>query len=179
MITLLLSLAMFNSNITQTQDVLSDFSKMAEIENWTIINDGVMGGKSQGKFKTTENGTAIFKGDVSLKNNGGFTSIRYSFQNKNISGSTKVLIKLKGDKKKYQFRVKNQLTYRHAYKYEFSTIGNWQTIVIPLNEMVPTFRGVRPNLPNYKAEILSEIGFLISNKKNESFNLEIAKIWLQ
>jgi NADH dehydrogenase [ubiquinone] 1 alpha subcomplex assembly factor 1 len=174
MLTLLLTLTMF-----QSPTVLSDFSKTTEIKNWIVVNDGVMGGKSEGDFDATKDGTVLFKGDVSLKNNGGFTSVRKKFNTKDIKGSTKVLIKLKGDQKKYQFRVKNKSSERHAYKYEFATSGNWEIITIPLDEMIPTFRGMRPNLPNFQAQNLEEIGFLIANKKNETFQLEIGKIWLE
>jgi hypothetical protein len=37
---------------------------------------------------------------------------------------------------------------------------------------------MRLNMPNYPGEVLSEYSFLISNKKNERFTLEIDKIWL-
>lgn len=163
----------------QTPMVISDFSEPAEFDNWVIVDDGVMGGKSEGEFKPTKEDKALFKGDVSLKNNGGFTSIRNSFDQKDISGATKAMITIKGDKKNYQFRVKEANKDRHAYKYEFETSGKWETIEIPLSEMEPTFRGMRPNYPNYEAKDLSEIGFLIANKKNESFSLEISKIWLE
>ena len=35
------------------------------------------------------------------------------------------------------------------------------------------------NMPNYPGEVLRECSFLISNKKNESFRLEIDRIWLE
>ena len=143
------------------------------------MDDGVMGGKSEGEFSPTKEGAALFKGDVSLENNGGFTSIRQNFKQKDITGASKILIQLKGDQKNYQFRVKNERGDRHAYKYEFETTGVWETIEIPLNEMAPTYRGIRPNLPNYTAKNMSEIGFLIANKKNESFELLLRKIWLE
>lgn len=159
--------------------VLSDFSKSTDFKSWTIVNDGVMGGKSVSEFSQTKDGTALFKGEVSIENNGGFTSIRQSFKRKDITGASKVMIQLKGDQKNYQFRVKNEQSDRHVYKYEFETSGEWETIEVPLNEMAPSFRGMRPNLPNYTAENLSQIGFLISNKKNEAFELLIEKIWLE
>ena len=171
---MLLSLA-----ILQFPFVISDFSKPSESENWKVVNDGVMGGKSEGEFITGSKGHAIFKGDVSLKNNGGFTSVRYSFENKDITGAQNVFIKVKGDKKHYQLRLKNDQNDRHAYKHEFKTMGNWETLVIPLSSMTPTYRGMRPDLPNYEAKQLGEIGFLIANKKNENFELLIEKIWIQ
>lgn len=158
---------------------LSDFSKNASFDHWRIVNDGVMGGLSEGQFIPTKDGHAVFKGSVSLKNNGGFTSVRCGMNDLNISGASSVKIKLKGDKKNYQFRVKESQGDRHAYKYEFETSGKWEEIHIPIKEMTPTFRGRRPDLPNFQAEQLDEIGFLIANKKNESFELEIASIVLE
>jgi hypothetical protein len=159
--------------------VLVDFTDSNAFNDWKIVNDGVMGGKSEATFSKGPNKTALFKGEVSLQNNGGFTSVRQSFQTKDIAGSTKVFIRLKGDGKKYQFRVKNEQNERHAYKAEFSTSGKWQTVVIQLKDMEPTFRGFRPDIPNYTAEKLSEIGFLIANKKEEAFELCLSKIWLE
>ena len=44
--------------------------------------------------------------------------------------------------------------------------------------MFPSFRGRILDIPNYPAELISEITFLIGNKKAESFKLQIAKIEL-
>jgi len=43
---------------------------------WHAINDGVMGGVSQGRARITGDGVLVFSGVVSLENNGGFASIR-------------------------------------------------------------------------------------------------------
>ena len=44
--------------------------------NWNIVNDSVMGGRSQATLKLINNTYANFKGYLSLQNNGGFSSIR-------------------------------------------------------------------------------------------------------
>ena len=43
---------------------------------WRIVNDGVMGGLSKGNISFTDGGTMVFKGNLSLENNGGFSSVR-------------------------------------------------------------------------------------------------------
>ena len=159
--------------------VLYDFATASDLNEWKIVNDGVMGGRSSGEFTQTKDGNGQFKGKVSLQNNGGFTSVRYAFETKKIEGAKTVKIRLKGDGKSYQFRVKEQSTDQVAFKYEFQTTGAWELIEIPLAEMTPTYRGMRPNQPNYTAKMLSEIGFLIANKKEEQFELLIEKIWLE
>ena len=45
---------------------------------WTIVNDGVMGGVSDGRFRITADQTMEFFGTLSLENNGGFASVRSS-----------------------------------------------------------------------------------------------------
>jgi hypothetical protein len=47
---------------------------------WRVVNDNVMGGVSTSRFEAT-NGVALFRGDVSLENNGGFASVRSSLAN--------------------------------------------------------------------------------------------------
>lgn len=174
MLTMLLSLATF-----QFPFVLFEFSTTSDFKKWRIMNDGVMGGVSESTFTQNKVGNAVFKGAVSLDYNGGFASVRYGFETLDISGAKTVKIRLKGDQKNYQCRVRNQQNESHIYKYEFETSGAWEIIEIPLQEMTPSFRGTRPNIPNYAAQELSEIGFLIANKKKETFDLEIDKIWLE
>lgn len=156
--------------------LLFDFSKDSVLTNWTVVDDVVMGGRSAGEFEINEEGHAVFQGKVSLENNGGFSSVRYRFSQKFIAGQTNILLRLKGDGRRYQFRVKSDKYDRHSYIYHFNTTGEWQTIEVPLFDMIPRFRGRVLNLPNYQGKLLEEIAFLISNKKAEAFKLEIDKI---
>jgi hypothetical protein len=162
-----------------TAQEVYDFSHESKPGDWFVVDDGVMGGRSQGNVGLSEEGHGIFQGTVSLENNGGFSSIRTRMEGLETKGYSAFNIRLKGDGKNYQFRVRSQLNERHSYQYEFPTTGEWQEVTIPFDEMIPTFRGMRLNLPNYPGEFLRECSFLISNKKNESFRLEIDKIWLE
>ena len=60
-----------------------NFTKTSETSNWNIVNDAVMGGKSVGIFHVNEKGNGVFKGEVSLENNGGFSSLKYRFNEMN------------------------------------------------------------------------------------------------
>ncbi len=156
-----------------------DFDSKSNIEKWTVVNDGVMGGLSKGTITINENGHALFSGNILLENNGGFSSIRHRFAKKEVSSFQKIMVRVKGDGKTYQFRVKTNSSDSHSYTYSFKTSGKWETIEIPFSEMAPSFRGRRVNLPNYPGKIIEEIALLIGNGKKESFALEIDKIELQ
>jgi len=159
--------------------VIIDFNSKSDLSNWYVVDDGVMGGLSSGNITITKKGYAKFYGDVSLDNNGGFTSVRYQFEKKNINSYTTCKIKVKGDGKNYEFRVKSDADQRHSYKYNFQTSGKWEEIEIPLKEMYPTFIGMKLDIPNFPVDVLEEIMFLIANKKEERFQLLIDKITLE
>jgi len=156
-----------------TTSLIFDFDKNTGLSNWSVVDDGVMGGLSKGKLEINTNGNAA------LENNGGFSSVRYRFDTKEVENYSKVVIRLKGDGKRYQFRTKTNAYDRHSYIATFKTTGDWQTIEIPLSEMYPAFRGRKLEIPNYPGETMQEIAFLIGNKKTECFKLELDKIELK
>lgn len=157
--------------------MLYDFNSNSTKSDWQVVDDVVMGGRSDGAFSINEAGNGIFQGKVSLENNGGFSSLRHSL-NAKVGNHTKVRITLKGDGKGYQFRIKSSPYDRHSYISEFQTTGDWQEVVIPLSSMYPAFRGRKLTIPNFNSDQISELAFLIGNKKPESFRLEISKIEL-
>lgn len=159
--------------------LIFDFNKTSVISEWKVVNDVVMGGRSTSKFYLNEDGHGVFSGTISLENNEGFSFLRYRFDKKNIEGFKKVSIRLKGDGKEYQFRVKSSKYNQESYNKVFQTTGKWQTIEISLSELQPIFRGRKLNIPNFSSNKLEEIGFLIGNKKNEKFGLLIDSILLE
>jgi hypothetical protein len=162
-----------------TPKVIFDFNKNTDIQDWKIVDDDVMGGKSSSTFKLNEDGFGVFEGQISLENNGGFSSVRYRF-NKIISKDyTKVNIKLKGDGEIYQFRIKSNSGDFYSYISPFLTSGDWQEIEISLKEIYPSFRGRKLDRPNFSNDHIEEITFLIGNKKAGKFKLLIDKIELQ
>lgn len=171
---LVISLLFMNSSL-----ILFDFSNDSSLRNWRIVDDVVMGGRSDGDFYINKEGHGVFKGKVSLENNGGFSSVRYRFRTKKIDAYSKVKIRLKGDGKKYQFRFKSSLYDYHSYVIEFKTSGEWETITLMLNEMKPQFRGRRLKMNNFPGKEIEEMAFLIGNKKVEIFQLILDKIELE
>jgi len=64
---------------------LFDFMAATKVPGWQVVNDDVMGGVSASNFGVT-NGAAVFRGAVSLENNGGFASVRSSPAGWNLAG---------------------------------------------------------------------------------------------
>ena len=162
------------------EKMVIDFKDTDEIENWRIVNDGVMGGLSQSKLVLSDRSTAIFQGTVSLENNGGFSSTRTSPRAYNISGYVGLIVRIKGDGQKYQLRIRTDdrfdgISYRDHFT---SRSGEWMAIRVPFEDFVPVFRGrIVKDAPPVSPEQIQQIGFLIADKQAGDFRLEIG--WIQ
>lgn len=158
--------------------LIFDFEKTSALDQWNIVDDEVMGGRSNGSMALSSEGHGIFSGDISLENNGGFSSVRYEFSPISVDKDQKVRIRLKGDNKRYQFRVKHRVSDYASYITYFETNGEWQDLEFRLGDLYPTFRGRTLNRPDFDHESIEEIRFLIGNGRPESFKLLIDKIEL-
>lgn len=164
--------------VTMQSTTIFDFNETSNINHWNIVDDVVMGGRSSGTFYLDKKGNGIFEGSVSLENNGGFSSLRYRFDKMSTKQYSKVILKVRGDGKAYQFRVKSKSSDYYSYITSFSTTKDWETIELSLSDMYPAFRGRKLNISNYDNDSIEEIAFLIGNKKAETFKLEIDSIVL-
>lgn len=166
-------------SLSVTNDIIFDFSKSCDMSSWMIVDDGVMGGLSQGSMQLNNDGHAEFAGFVTTENYGGFSSVRYNFDKKNVSDFTHIVLRLKGDGKNYQFRIKKNSYDRASYIHTFKTSGEWETIKIPLEDFFPSYRGYKLNRRNFDGTYMEQIAILIANKRKEEFKLELDRITLE
>ncbi|MGB2742017.1 MAG: CIA30 family protein [Cognaticolwellia sp.] len=157
--------------------LMIDFSQQQSPDSWRITNDGVMGGKSSGEFVFQSN-NALFKGDISLDNNGGFSSVFHSIEPL-AKALDRVIIDIAGDGLTYQLRmVINHEGYRLSYKHDFNTVAKQrQTLSFTLADFQASFRGrILDNAPTLLAQDIREIGFLVTNKVAGPFELAIFSV---
>ena len=175
---ILLSLLLFILG-PMPENTIFDFNKNSNISSWRVVDDVVMGGRSSGNFGLSKEGHSVFSGKVSLENNGGFSSVRHTFNRREVDPNNKVVLRVKGDGKKYQFRVKHDTDDAHSYITIFQTSGDWETIELTLKDLYPSFRGRTLDMPNFDHNAIEELTFLIANKKTQEFKLLIDKIELK
>ena len=145
--------------------------------NWKVVNDTVMGGRSSSRW-TSNSSAFIFEGTLSLENNGGFASIRCELKNNDLSNEDGIYLKVKGDGRKYQFRIQSKVSRWANYSNEFKTKKDLvQTFYLPFKDFKPSWRGRRlNNLPTLKGEDVVGIGFLLGDKVQGKFKLEIIEV---
>ncbi len=148
--------------------------------DWQVVNDGVMGGLSEGKLTLNPSGTMKFSGMLSLENNGGFSTFRSGDLKLDLSGDLGLLLRVKGDGRTYQARLATDALFRGmevSFAAEFATKkGEWIEVKVPFASFKGTFRGL--DLPKEKLDPakVRRVSILLGDKKQGPFELEIDSI---
>ncbi|WP_063669149.1 CIA30 family protein [Aliivibrio fischeri] len=154
-----------------------EFTQPNEHQKWLAINDNVMGGISIGQLYYDGN-TCRFQGELSLENNGGFSSIKRSIESLSKEVST-IELMFTGDGHTYQLRL---TTWKNGdriqYKHDFATTkGKQQKKTFHLHNFQAVFRGRLLNhAPELVANDIKQVGFLIANKQTSPFALGLTQI---
>jgi hypothetical protein len=163
--------------VAMVSSLLLDFGSDAA-KNWSVVNDGVMGGLSKGAVRYTDS-TLVFSGNISLENNGGFSSLRGPLGQYDLSDYETVTIRHRGFGGTFGFRLKTQDTYYLPYfKMEFTPGEEWQNTSFQLAEF-PQWRMSQKTgsqISSSDLERIIHMGIIKSDKKPGDFRLEVAYI---
>ncbi|RLS28832.1 MAG: CIA30 family protein [Planctomycetota bacterium] len=158
---------------------LFDFTGADSAKEWQTVNDGVMGGVSEGKFKITDTKTMEFLGTLSLANNGGFASVRTKAKKLGLEKGDTLVAKVKGDGREYHMNL-SVPTFQIAYNYRavFQTKKDeWIEVKLPLDKFEATsFGQVVKNAGQVKPTSVNGLGFMLSDKKAGPFKMEVESI---
>ncbi len=160
----------------ETPKVLFEFTGSDAAEEWQTINDGVMGGVSEGKVKITDQKTLEFYGKLSLENNGGFASVRSKAKKLDLEKGDVLIARVRGDGREYSMNlhVPRPLV-AFSYRATVQTMKDeWIEVKLPLDKFEATSFGklVKDAKPVGPQEI-NGVGFLLGDKKAGPFKMEI------
>ena len=181
LITIAGMLAMLSLTARAEERVLFDFDKPDSGQRWRVVNDGVMGGRSQGRFKINDEQQLEFFGNLSLANNGGFASIRVAAGKLAMQPGDAILIRVRGDGRQYNLNLYTQRNLGgYSYRLAFPTRKDeWITVRLPVDNFVATWRGrVFPDV-RFDPRQVTGLGILLGDKKAGPFDLEVDWIKVQ
>lgn len=160
----------------QGQELLIDFGRSTGGQYWSVTNDGVMGGLSQGQAYLSDS-SVVFRGEVSLENNGGFSSLRSPYQQLDLSSYKEVEIRTRSIGLPFSITFsKSRRFWIPNYKY-FLEANNeeWVISTFKLSEL-EEFRMGNPmnnTISSRDIENLIGISFFNEGKKEGKFSLEV------
>jgi monofunctional biosynthetic peptidoglycan transglycosylase len=157
---------------------VAEFSpEESEKLGWRIVDDGVMGGLSQGRLEIRKDGILRFFGTLSLENNGGFSSMRTGPLKVDLSGAEGLMLRVKGDGRTYQVRLGTDADYRGqeiSFQAPFPTKkGEWTEVKVPFALLAGSWRGV--DLPDkvFNPANIRRLGLQLADKKEGPFELHV------
>ena len=158
---------------------LFDFTGADAEKDWQAVNDGVMGGVSEGKFKITDKKTLEFFGTLSLENNGGFASVRSKAKKLGLEKGDSIVAKVRGDGREYTLNLYlDKPLVAFSYRATVQTKKDeWIEVKVPLDKFEATsFGRVVKDAGAVKPEEVNALGFMVSDKKAGPFKLEVESI---
>ena len=154
---------------------LVDFSDDLASPGWTVVNDDVMGGKSQGKFHI-QGGILTFAGSTDT-NGGGFASIRSEAMELSLNRCNGIWIRFLGDGRTYQLRldVGESYAFRASFGTEDASAG-WHEVSIPFSRFEAVERGTALPDISLTPGAIQGLGLMIYDENNGPFELKVSSI---
>ena len=156
-----------------------NFTDLGKPEDWTPINDGVMGGLSHSRVAMDAQGIARFEGVVSLENNGGFASVRYRLRQPPPTACRHIRLHVLGDGHVYKLALRTDDAFDGiSYQTDFLPAAHqWMDIDLGLDQFLPVFRGRATTAPPLSsAAPIQQIGLMIANRQAGAFCLKLRSI---
>jgi NADH dehydrogenase [ubiquinone] 1 alpha subcomplex assembly factor 1 len=165
-----------------TPRVLFDFTGADSVKDWQTVNDGVMGGVSEGKVKLTDSKTMEFYGILSLANNGGFASVRTKGKKLGLEKGDTLVVKVRGDGREYSLNLYPDRP-RIAFSYRATVQtkkDEWIEVKVPLDKFEATsFGRLVKDAGAVKPEEINALGFSLGDNKPGPFKMTIESITIE
>ena len=158
--------------------LLTDFTSASADFGWYVVNDNVMGGRSEGDFEARR-GTLVFAGRTNT-DGGGFSSIRTRALQVDLSCWAGIRLRVKGDGRRYTWRLTTEARWRGrevSYWADFETRPDeWITADIPFSRFIPRFRGSELKGPPLDSGQIRGMGLMIYDKNDGPFEVRLASV---
>ena len=121
----------------QPVEAILDFGK-GELANWRGLNDDVMGGRSRCTVKYSKS-SLTWEGRVSLENNGGFSSVRSPWAERDLSAYDAVTLRCRtttGEPDDFTLTMEvSQQWWMPYWKSNIDVTSEWTEVAVPFSAL--------------------------------------------
>jgi hypothetical protein len=156
---------------------LTDFNE-DDSAGWFIVNDGVMGGRSDGGGFIDES-VLRFEGTV-VTAGGGFTSVRRQLDGDELAGSSRVEMRVRPDGRTYGVTLDDAAQYQgrfvsHRADFEIGPVEDdgWAIASVDYDDLIPSVFGILVDAPAFDPSTAREFGIIIADGIDGDFVLDI------
>ena len=175
---LVMSCAQSPSTAMSTENKHIDFGS-SMVEPWRSINDGVMGGLSEGEIAWKDT-VMLWSGQTSLENNGGFASIRGPWEHHDLRAMNRAIIRCRGNGGPFKMTLETSQRWWMPYAYtSFNPNDDWQDVVIDVEDFSwsqAQMGDLRNVAPSQELGDVLRIGLMKYDGTAQPFELEVASI---
>ena len=155
---------------------LADFTTA---DSWLVVNDGVMGGRSQGNA-TLIDGVLVFAGNIET-DGGGFSSVRGLVTADVPPGASEFRIRLRTDGRSYELQVDDAATDRdpritHYIALTGTEAGKWSEITVSASNAEARTFGVPRDASPLEMTSLVSIGIILADGVDGAFTIDVDHI---
>lgn len=141
--------------------------------DWSVVNDGVMGGRSAG-FVSIGAGALRFTGTL-VTQGGGFTSVR-ARRAIDLSGMAGLELRVRGSGRQFEVELDDGLrTYGRSVsrRAPFASTGEWTVIRVPFDALRSSIVGRSLNVPTIDLAGVRGVGIYLADGQDGAFWLEV------
>lgn len=138
---------------------------------WFIVNDGVMGGRSDARGGVADSVLA-WEGTI-VTQGGGFSSIRGPVDGE-LAGATELVLRIRTDGRAYELLADDAGSTRVTHYNPIDAAGgDWEEVVVPLTGMESRIFGSLVDADAFQPDRANQIGVILADGLDGDFAFEI------
>ncbi|MEM8708558.1 MAG: CIA30 family protein [Actinomycetota bacterium] len=139
--------------------------------DWFIVNDGVMGGRSDARGGVAD-GVLAWEGTI-VTQGGGFSSIRGPVDGE-LAGASELVLRIRTDGRAFELLADDAGSTRVThYNPIDATGGDWEEVVVPLTGMEARIFGSLVDADAFQPDRANQIGVILADGMDGDFAFEI------
>ena len=161
---------------TEGDLVIFDFGTDTEAR-WSVVNDGVMGGRSKGNGRI-ESGSLRFWGTL-VTLGGGFTSVR-TRKRLDLAKYDGIALRVRGSGRTFEVELDDGYAYRGrsiSRRAPFQTSEDWRVVRIPFTAFRSSIFGQPVNAGALEPSRIRAVGLYLLDGIDGAFDMEVDAIW--